>query len=493
MKRIFRLALISFILSLSLSPPQLSADSKLTFPDSEPEISMDFQDAGLKDILKVFSIQSNLNFIASEGVQDRKITLYLDKVPLKMAMDKLFKANNLSYELDRDSNIFIVKDWGKLEVETITRVFYLKYATVSSSSLEQEVSSQIGTGTATGTSTGITDAVKNLLSKSGTVIEDSRTNSLIVTDTPNRMPVIAQVIASLDVRVSQVMLEVEMLDVSKNIVDKIGFKFGQTPFKVAITGATATSALGFPFQSWGKTFFTDSNRGTLTVNSDSYSAQLDFLRTQSDTKTLARPRILTLNNKTAEIKIVTNKSLNPQYTQQTTTAPSTTSVERMEVGISLRVTPQVNPDTGEVTMVIVPKVSDTIAGITVTATSTTSGYTAQDKDERTTKSIVRVKDGDTVVLGGLIRKEFSQTITKLPFFGDLPLVGALFRHKDNDTDRERELLVFITPHIIKDTDIKLAQTKKVTLPEREQNTASGFNREQAISSSLNSLEKKNNK
>ncbi len=127
MKKILITVFISLWVNFLFFPPRLNAEAKISLPaGAEPEISLDFQDVGLKDILKVFSIQSGLNFIASEAVQDRKITLYLDKVPLKKAMDKLFGANNLTYELDRDANIFIVKDWGKLRVEPVTRVFGLK-------------------------------------------------------------------------------------------------------------------------------------------------------------------------------------------------------------------------------------------------------------------------------------------------------------------------------------------------------------------------------
>ncbi|MCX7661740.1 MAG: secretin and TonB N-terminal domain-containing protein, partial [Candidatus Omnitrophica bacterium] len=136
---------------------------EIVFPNPEQRISMDFKDASLKDILKIFSIQSGLNFIASEAVQDRRITLYLENVPIKDAMDKIFKANNLTYELDPNSGIFIVKDWGPPKIETVTKVFILKYATVSTSSLKEEMGSLIteragvgataGGTTATGTAT----------------------------------------------------------------------------------------------------------------------------------------------------------------------------------------------------------------------------------------------------------------------------------------------------------------------------------------------------
>jgi len=516
MKRIIILTV--FVLSLCLPMHVLNADSKLPAPSPGQTISLDFQDANLKDILKAFSIQSGLNFIASEAVQERKVTLFLDNVPLERAMDKLFKANNLSYELDKDANIFIVKDWGKMEIETVTKVFYLKYATVSSSSLKEEMNNQLkeatisfttgSTSSTTSTSStstsdsesgtggkwgvesnaGITQSIKKLISSAGSVIEDFRTNSLIVTDTPNRMAVISQVIASLDVAVPQVLLEVEMLDVSKNVVDKLGFNYGQSPFTAVLTGASA--ATGFPFNSWTK--FMNPGTGTLAINAgtNSYSVTLDYLRTQTDTKFLARPRILTLNNEPAEIRIATNESIGVTTTTEASTSTTSASPERTETGVILRVAPQINTETGEITMFIFPKVAEAVQGSALTSGGETFQF--RDPEERSSKSVVRVKDGETVVVGGLIRNEKTEVITKLPILGDLPIIGALFRHKggNNDKDKTRELIIFITPHIIKDKEIKLAQTEKNNFPEREQGTVSGTDRSLAINRTLKDFEKK---
>ncbi|TRZ95936.1 hypothetical protein D4R78_02235, partial [bacterium] len=118
--------LFVFIYFLSNIFPGLAAAQEVPPLNSRTTISMDLQDASLKDILKLLSQQSGLNFIASKAVQDRDITLYMDNVPIKEAMDKLFSANNLSYELDKKANIFIVKDWGEPQIETITKVFPLK-------------------------------------------------------------------------------------------------------------------------------------------------------------------------------------------------------------------------------------------------------------------------------------------------------------------------------------------------------------------------------
>ena len=507
-KTILTFVFILFLMS-AFFIPRLNAEAQPAFTGPEPSISMDFQGANLESILKALSIQAGMNFIASEGVNERKITLYFDKVPLSQVMNKIFSANNLSYELDREANIFVVKDLGKMGIETVTKVFYLKHATVSSSSLREEMSTgnpsvTSSSSTSTGLTgrwkvvdeSGITSAVKKILSSDGSVIEDYRTNSLIVTDTPVKMKVVSQVIASLDVAIPQVMLEVEMLDVSKNVVDKMGFEFGDSPFTTIVTGATAS--MGFPYGSWGNIF--SGGKGTLSINPSAYQVQLNFIRTQTDTKFLARPKLLTLNNETAEISITKDEVVGKNPIMGTSTTGAITLIGYNYVrstalaltpegtGIFLRVTPQINPETNEITMVVNPKSSVTSAS----AIGTDSFGGAQvDAEVRSTKSTVKIMDGETIVLGGLIHQEKTLTTKKLPFLGDIPLLGALFRSKSKTKDVDRELLVFITPHIIKDKpDIKLVQIKNIQLPIREQGVAAGTSRDYVINSNMNKFEKK---
>ncbi len=512
LKTIVFLAILCLIVAF-----ELNAGAVLPYHDPQATISMDFQDASVKDILKILSVQSGLNFIASEGLQNRLITLYLDKISIKEAMDKLFKANNLTFELAEDSNIFIVKDLGKPQVETVTKVFYLKYATVSSSSLKEEMANNMkpaSTGSTESSSsgessassggkwaaeedTGITKAIKKLISEYGSVAEDFRTNSLIITDTPNRMVVITQTILALDIAVPQVMLEVEMLDVSKNLVDAIGIKYGQSPLTLNMLIQGATRVTNFP---WGsilgqsKSYTSKGsfgmNTGATNSAASTYQIVLDYLSTRTDTKFLARPRLLTLNNETAEIKITTQESVGVKTTTEASTSTTNAEPERAETGVSLRITPQINLETDEITMFIYPRVGEAAAGNTLTSNG--AAYTYRDPEERSTKTMVRIKDGETVIVGGLIRKDKTEVITKLPILGDIPLLGALFRHKNKSKDRDRELLVFITPRIIRDshTGMKLTQAKKAAFPDREQNTVSVVDREAVIARSLNNFEDK---
>ena len=509
--QIARRILISAI--LLLTAPGLCFSSA-TIPFTENTVSMDFKDISIKDFLKIFSQQTGMNFIASEAIQDRKVTLYLDKVPVKQAADQIFKANNLSYEYDEDSNVILVKDWGKSEIEMLTKVFPLKNTRVSTSSIQEDAYNYLmqGQGQITAATTssgssgsssggggnggtgrwktaeeaGITFAVKQVLSKDGKVIEDAISNSLIVTDMPSRFPAIESVIKQLDVAQSQIMLEVEILDVSKNDVDKIGVDFGQTPMALTFSmdNSLNPTATGFPFHSWGKTGRMPS--GGLIYNSD-YTMTLDYLTTLTDTKILARPRLLTTNNDTAEIKIATNEVIGETASFNDRGELSSVTAERTETGVSLRVTPQINPQTGDITMFIYPKVTEANTSSFVSAFHTTY----KDPEVRGTKSIVKVKDGDTVIIGGLIRNQSNLITKKLPLLSSIPLFGKLFTHQDRTKDIERELIVFITPRIVKDKKSRYAGLPRNVRVQREQDSAfASSNRLSSIESALDKLEKR---
>ncbi len=509
MKNNFRVS-VFMVLFFCLFLCGLNAEQELPFVDPETTISMDFQDASLKDVLKIFSIQSGMNFIASDEVRDKKVTLYLDKVPIKDTVEKLFMANNLIYEFDEQANIILVKGSYVPKVETITKVFYLKYAAVTSSPLNREVANNIATSSASlsssstsstsattsGSSSGtsiapvdIVTAVKNILTENGKITENTRTNSLVVTDIPSNFINIEQVISRLDIPVSSVIIEVEMLDVSKNIVDKMGFEFGEKPFTLLMPNASLKRGMRFFMGDAalrGLDQIAPATAGAVSFG-NIYAQALDYLRTQTDTKYLARPRLLTLNNETAEIRIATNESIGVKTTTSSTAGTTQAEAERATTGVTLRVTPQINMETGEVTMFIYPMVAEALQGNTIQSAG--ANYVFRDPEERSTKSIVKVKDGETIIVGGLIRNEFTEVTTKLPILGDIPIVGALFRHRNKTKDKDRELLVFITPRIVKDANTAAAYPKKAVLPAREQSSPSIFDRQAAVNTSLNSFDK----
>ena len=412
-------------------------------------ISMDFKEAKLPDVLKIFSQQSGLNFIASTEVADATVDLYLDKVPVEEALERILSANGLAYDLKSGSNVFVVKKLIQPEKKLMTRVYHLKQATVSSSKLNKTLSKFTYENTNNNSSSsnssdpekkaadsGMIAAIQAILTAEGKVIEDPRTNSLIITDIPNQFPTIEQTIARLDVRTPQILIEVEMLDVNKKTADLLGPKWGDTP--VTFAGAQKDGLAPFDQRKAITDGFTfaDPQYRVGTVSFQGLAFALQFLRTNTDTKNLARPRILTLNNETAEIRIKTDEAIGLNSTTSQDGAVTVNQAERAETGIFLKVTPQANTVTGEITMAIEPKVIQARTG------ESFGGQTFKDPEERGTKSVLRIRDGDTIILGGLLRTNVEEVRTQVPIISRIPFIGSAFRHKDKK-EEERELIIFM--------------------------------------------------
>lgn len=444
-------------------------------PEEGPRISMDFRDVSLKEILKAFSQQSGRNFIASQDVQDRTATLFLDAVTVDDALDNILRANRLVAEQVEGSDIFIVRPSPEEASETVTRIYRLKYARLSTSHLAVQAAAISGfqatsqgggsssgsrssggeegahdrgreAGSATGSTIGtgvggIDAAVFRLLSGRGSLVVDERTNSLIVTDTPQTLRRIEAAIAQLDVATGQVMIETELLETSTNALTRLGVEFGSSDGTMLVyTGPARTTRFPLP----DKLLSGATPEATLgEVSLQSLKAVLKLLKKDSDTKLLARPRILTLDGESATIDITEDTAVS-QSTVSTSAggALATTSeqIERQTTGVSLLVTPQIN-DGRHVTMLIHPIITETVTSPLFSTVINPSTRSAQ--------SLVRVRDGETVVVGGLIKEEREREIRKVPFFGDVPLFGAAFRREKLDLE-QRELILFLTPRILQD-------------------------------------------
>ncbi|UCD15865.1 MAG: hypothetical protein JSV34_02100 [Candidatus Omnitrophota bacterium] len=411
-------------------------------------VSLELEEANLVDVLKMFSQYSGLNFVSTEAVRDRTLTLYMEEVPLREAMDIIFKANNLTYEYYPEAKIFIVKEMGKPTIELKTKVYKLKYARVSGSQFESEVDSISGGSS----SPAIKEAVERILSEYGKVTEDPVTNSLIVTDVPVQLPMIDKVVQELDIPQEKVLIEVEMVDVNKTVIDELGITFGGSEAGLQMSFDVFPSS-SYRFDSPPSPW----REGTFSLT---YDPLFKAILYDTSTKILARPKILTLSGETAEIGIVSDTVVGTTSEKAEETGVTISiNPERAETGVSLRVTPLVNRGTDQITIVLQPTVKETA----------TSGFTDENSntffniEETTTKSTVRLKDGETLLIGGLIKTKNTLTKEGMPFFSKIPILGAVFRGRNKD-DRERELLVFLTPHIIRDSVL----AKKYDIPYREQ-------------------------
>jgi len=487
-----------FLITSTCGWGQDNIDDRFINPDitTSKTIFIDVKDVSLMDVLKIISKQSGLSFIAAEDVADKKITLYLNKIPLNQALMTILDANGLTYEMQQDTNVFVVKAKYKTEKTKITRVYQLKYATVSASKLN----TTLATGGSASASEGLEQVLKDSLTEDGKIVEDPRTNSLIITDVPGQFDIIESTIAKLDVPVPQVLIEVEMLDVSKSVADQLGITYGANP----ISFRGGVRPINFPFGPLvsGNHSLTPSvlptggnplnNSVYPGVDASGMTAELNFLSTHTDAKTLARPRILTLNNQTAQIEISTDQAISVEQTSSSSgTSGSTTgnTVERYTTGVILKVTPQANMLTREITMAVSPKVIDVI--LSQVQPPAGSSQQIYDPETRGSDSMLNLKDGESMVIGGLMTNQDNVTKTKLPVLGDLPFIGSAFRSSSTKKS-ERELLIFLTPHIIDDAS-KLTNFNSVTSPSTAQaslNVQEEADRAQEVDNSLDNFESK---
>jgi general secretion pathway protein D len=190
-------------------------------------------------------------------------------------------------------------------------------------------------------------------------------------------------------------------------------------------------------------------------------ATIQFFSGDTSTKFLARPKILTMVNETAEVNLTIDEVVGIKVTAGQNNGPNTYEAERAQTGTKLRVTPQVNPDTKEITLVV--QVSDREAkdsGITLPPDNTMT----KNIEERSAKNIVRLQNNETLLIGGLIKNTQDQSGSKVPFLGDLPMVGRMFKSKGG-INADRELLIFLTPRLVR-TGAFLAEGEKFVTREQ---------------------------
>lgn len=478
----------------------LSALENIATPShrTDGKVSMDFENANLKSVLKAFSMQTGINFISSDVIENKKVTVFLSDVSVETALASILEANSLLYEKQAD-NLYLIKPSGKSPMKTVTRIFKLNYLQVAvlAASKDMEGSSSSGitiigqpaiaeagslsqgmaNAPAASKSSGdsnisnIVKIIQSLMTQYGKIVADVRNNSLIITDSPNVFAAIEETIKKLDVEPILVMISAEIIETSTSAMKKIGLEYGseQQLFKATYTGGTDSSGgastgtsptfpTPFPFtesfikNTYGETLKGSGlfNYGTLQVADTEFV--LKMLAQDTDTKYLARPRIMTLNNETALIKVSANTAIGINTTSVTQTSQVSETAERAETGVVLRVTPQVN-DKQDIFMHLEPSVSRAVAS-TLSPNFYNPSY-------RSSVCTLMVRDMETVVVAGLIQTDVIKTVRKVPFLGDLPWIGEAFTSRYNKVE-DTEIVIFITPHIVKKRDAEYITAKNMT-------------------------------
>jgi len=429
-KSVYRLPWVFVILALAI----LVSDAGVSgIPEDQP-ISVDFQNADIRTVLRSFAVYTDKNIIASRDVEG-PVTAHLEDVPWRQALDIILRANG--YAAREEEGIIRVGLWDQFLNEEIK----LHEAERKREDLEPLTTQVIEVSFAKADE--IAEPLHSLLSRRGVIEVDPRTNSIIVSDIKSRIDEIAKMVRLLDSETPQVEINAKLVDLDARVSRDLGIQWqaqnvvipgvqGEHSAKVDAVGQVQVD----PTQTQGATLSqpeAELKIGKIIGPAGSFEATLKALERDNKANIISNPRITTLNNREASIivgkkipLIVTDEAGNP-ITQLTT------------VGIQMRVTPHVNSKTGEITLDLHPEVSD------LSAQATVQGGIIIVTSEADTR--VMVKNGETAVIGGLIRTNESTYDVGVPILRDLPLIGRFFGSKSK-VEEKRELVIFVTPRIV---------------------------------------------
>jgi type IV pilus assembly protein PilQ len=430
-------------------------------------VSFDIQDADIRVVLRMFSRRFNVNIVPSPSVQGT-VSIQLNNVHWERALKTMLDMSSLITQ--RDEDIIRVLTAEEVEEEPLeTRVYALGYTNASESE----------------------ELIANLLTERGRVDVDEAGNRLIITDIPTRFQTIQDVIEELDKQTLQVLIEAKIIEKEAGQGSHFGIKWDfMEGYKIGMENISKsyTKSQFLVTDTVDKTSFTQTldttenqiprnkvlDEGVASFESSKVVKQLgeaasaplktyrhiiktatlspaDFeltisaLLDNADIEILSKPRLITVDNRAAMIKVVEQIPI-PSYQYNTETGRfEINSFEFKDIGIILNVTPHINKD-DYITLDIVPEVSKTDSFIRF---DSGGGSVAEIPiiDIRKTETRVIIRSGETLVIGGLITSDSTEVVKKVPLLGDIPIINVFFKHKSTEVNTN-DLIIFITPTIV---------------------------------------------
>lgn len=460
-----------------ISRAEAERKKKDAFEYTGEKLSLNFQDIEVRSVLQLIADFTGLNLVASDTV-DGRITLRLQNVPWDQALELILKTKGLDKR--QVGNVLLVapadeiaareqlelESQKKIEALAPLRTQYININYANASELKELISNAGGKGEA-------------LVSARGSVVVDQRTNTLIVQDTAAKLQEIRDLIDQLDVPVQQVLIEARVVIATNDIADEFGVRWGGLGFdgesmlqdkrtygfsgrlqsirnlhqtNVDSTIAGGNTPLDPDDVDFGPDDFefeeiengddlivdlgvdsADASRfavGFTSLASGLIELELSALEAEGHGELVATPKVLTADQQPAVI------ASGQQVPFEVATSSGATSIDFVEAELRLEVTPHITPD------------GNIIMNLKVNNDSFSSDGSAAIDTNRVETSVL-VNDGETVVLGGIFQQETINAVTKTPFLGDLPWIGNLFK-KTVNRDNKQELLIFITPRLMKD-------------------------------------------
>jgi type IV pilus assembly protein PilQ len=394
-------------------------------------ISLNFENVSLGTVLNILSRKTGKKFITDAGLARKKIVFNLKRVTPDEALNALLDTYNLYYIRQTDTDIYVIKDKTSKMITAVSKIIYCNYATASK----------------------LVGVLGSNLSQGGKISADERTNSLIITDMADNIEKIEGLLKKLDTPTPQVLLEARILDVK---IDK-SLKTGVNIANFFKTDEYWTDPLAqeranriedeeiegddiHPNYNYRQPFsHSAGGEGTfkIAIIKEGYNieALIEAVKTDRHAKILNTPKILVLNNEEATIDII--DQIPYEERTQTEEGGQLVSTAFKDVGVRIKVKPQINKN-GTVILSVSPEQSfqtgQAIGNIPIINTSKLD-------------TTFMLRDGETAVIGGLIRVTDSDTEDKIPILGDIPILGYLFKKTDKQEKRS-ELTIFVTAHVM---------------------------------------------
>ncbi|MBI3608333.1 MAG: hypothetical protein HY207_10220 [Nitrospirae bacterium] len=396
----------------------LQESDELTLTSTQP-ITLRFQNAKLKEVFDLLSKTSGVNFLFDKDIRDDSITIFVKNASFRDALNLVLTTNNLFMKrVGEDTLLILPKTKQKIDQyqDLLIRTFYLSNTKAKD----------------------MVNLLRTML-ETRRVFVNEELNTIVMRDTPEKIRLAEKIIEANDRQVAEVMFEVEVLEITRNNQLKYGWNF----FRGDQAGASGTASINTNPQLTLGTL-KDLASGDVLITLP--SVLINFIKLDSNAKTLANPRIRVIDNKSAKInigdKVPIQLSTTTSAPISTTTAgvpTTTTSTEFKDVGIKLDIKPSIRLN-NDVTMDLKLDVTS-IGDLDPQAKQFRFGT-------RTTETTINVRDGETVILGGLIRDEERESLNKIPGLGDLPVIGKLFSSTDKQKIKS-DVMLTITPHVIR--------------------------------------------
>lgn len=446
------------------------------------KISLDIKGMDVIDVLKMLATRSGINIVVGKNVVG-KVTLFIKDVSIEDAFDIVILANDLAYEKKGDIvNVMTQRDYEvkygeRFQDKKEAKSIQLKYVRAANLAITlNQIKSPIGRVVPDDASNTLflidtpesiekmlafikeadlpletrvfslnyaqadklTTKIQESVTKGvGSIKMDERTNKIAITDYPQKLDEIAKIISAFDEKIPQVLIDAQIIEIRPSDKLEMGVNWDYWINKYFETKAV------LPINTTN-TVFLGTTSATPAAPGD-YKVIFDILRTIGDTKILSSPRIMALNNQEAKILVGEKDAYITSTTSQSGTGTTVTSqeVNFVDVGIKLYVTPNANRD-NFVTMKIRPEISSAETKDIISEDMVTQVPIVSTSEAETT---VVVKDGVTIIIGGLRKDERLKTTKRLPILGDLPWIGYLFG-STSDQVRKTDLVILLTPHIM---------------------------------------------